>query len=103
MYSHYSTNDPHFTPADSTTKRLEQIVNPDHVLCKEDIVWVLEFIKKKVADEDPMLLNLPQPRLLKNFYFFAEVAMILIHKKYNGEQEVDQLKKWIEEATYGLK
>ncbi|MDF2718464.1 MAG: hypothetical protein K0R28_5389, partial [Paenibacillus sp.] len=45
-------------------RRLEQILSPNHPLCKDDVVWVLEFVKKKVAEQDPRLLDLPQPRLL---------------------------------------
>lgn len=89
-------------PSNPTCSRLEQILNPDYPLCKDDVLWILEFIKKKVADEDPRLLELSQPRLLKNFHFFAEVAMMLIHKRHRCEQELDQLKQWIDEATYGL-
>lgn len=86
----------------SQALRYERIFHPDHVLCKEDIVWILDFIKKKVADEDPQIMGLSQPRLIKNFQFFAEVAMLLIRQRSSCGHEYDQLRSWLEEASYGI-
>lgn len=85
-----------------TQRKLEQILHPSYVLCKEDVVWILEFIKKKVAEEDPKMLGLTQPRLLKNFRYFAEVSLMLIHRRNGFDQEADRLKMWLREAAYGL-
>ena len=64
-----------------TNVRLTRILNPDYPLCRDDVVWVLEYMKKKVADEAPELLSLPQPQLLKKFQCFAEASMILIKQR----------------------
>ncbi len=80
--------------------KFKQILSPSHTLLREDIIWVLDYIKEKVAEGDPLLLGLPEPRLLKNFHYFAEVALVLIHKRQIIEP--DQLKQWLTEATYGL-
>jgi hypothetical protein len=88
--------------SDKVQHKLEQILEQSHTLCKEDILWILEYVKKKVADQDPSLLELSQPRLLKNFHCFAEVAMMLIHRRHKCEQELDLLKSWLYEATHGL-
>jgi len=85
-----------------TQGKLEQILHPSYVLCKEDVVWILEFIKKKVAEEDPRMQGLAQPRLLKNFRYFAEVSLMLIHRRNGFDQEADRLKMWLREAAYGL-
>ncbi|CAM4291439.1 hypothetical protein FHS16_002320 [Paenibacillus endophyticus] len=85
-----------------TQKRIHRILDPDHPLCREDVVWMLEYIKKKVADEDPALLDLSQPRLLQNFRFFAEAAMSLIHRRHCSDQEADRLREWLRQATFGL-
>lgn len=82
--------------------RLQQILHPDHTLKRDDVVWVLDYIKKKVADKDPKLLTLPQPRLLENFHCFAEVAMKLIHHHSFYDQEFERLKRYLKEALYGL-
>lgn len=93
---------PMMPSVDPARKRLESIMDPHQTLTREDIVWVLEWIKKKVADEDPALLGLSQPRLLTNFHFFAETAMLLIHRRSNYAAEVDRLRQWLREASYGL-
>jgi hypothetical protein len=86
----------------AASDRLERILSPQHTLCKEDIIWVLDFIKNKMVEEDPRLLALPQPRLLTNFLNFAEAAMLIIHSRPVFDQESDRLKHWIAEACYGL-
>jgi hypothetical protein len=85
-----------------TQQKLDYILNPSTPLCREEVVWILEYIKKKVAEEDPNLLSLSQPRLLQNFRYFAEIALMLIQRRINFDQEPDRLKKWIAEASFGL-
>lgn len=82
--------------------RLEQILNPNHPLCKEDVVWALEYVKKKVAEQDPRLLSLSQPRLLRNFQFFAEAATMLMHRSPGYIHEAERLRASLREAAYGL-
>jgi len=82
--------------------RIEQILHPSHTLKRDDVIWVLDYIKKKVADKDPDLLTLPQPRLVENFQYYAEVAMILLHRNFFYDQEYDRLKKYLREALHGL-
>ncbi|HUC93360.1 MAG TPA: hypothetical protein VMS09_15285 [Paenibacillus sp.] len=80
-------------------KRLNQILDPDRPFCKEDAVWVLEFMKKKVADGDPIVSDLPRPQLLQTFSCFAEAAMVLIHRRPGGEKEIDRLRSWLTESV----
>ncbi|SFD61180.1 hypothetical protein SAMN05216378_0646 [Paenibacillus catalpae] len=86
-----------------TNARIDRILSNDHPLCREDVVWMLEFIKKKVADGDPALRDLSQPRLLKNFHYFAEASMLLIRSKHYSDQEATRLRNCLIEASYGLK
>nr|WP_052487208.1 hypothetical protein [Paenibacillus sp. VKM B-2647] len=79
--------------------KLEQLFRPDYPLCKEDVVWLLDLIKKKVAEEDPALLDLPQPRLLRSYHYFAEVAMMLVHRRHVFDQEEGRLRSWLLEAA----
>jgi hypothetical protein len=90
-----------FTP-NPNQARLQQILHPDHTLKRDDVVWVLDYIKKKVADKDPELQTLPQPRLLENFHYFAEVAMMLVHQHSFYDQEFERLKRYLKEALYGM-
>ncbi|PUA35502.1 hypothetical protein C8Z91_30360 [Paenibacillus elgii] len=87
---------------DWTEHKLEQIMDPTRPLCREEIVWMLEYIKKKVAEEDPNLTDLSQPRLLKNFRYFAEIALMLIQRRGSHDMEADRLKNWLYEASFGL-
>lgn len=47
-------------------------------------------------------MTLPQPRLIENFHYFAEVAMIMLHRNLFYDQEYDRLKSYLREALYGL-
>ncbi|MDQ1913114.1 hypothetical protein RAC89_22220 [Paenibacillus sp. GD4] len=85
-----------------TELKLQQILDPDRPLCKEDVVWVLEYIKKKVTEEDPKMTDLSQPRLMQNFRYFAEIALMLIQRRNGFDQEADRLKSWVYEASFGL-
>ncbi|MGG1553202.1 hypothetical protein [Paenibacillus ferrarius] len=85
-----------------TQRKLEQILHPSYALCREDIVWILEYIKKKVAEEDPQMQGLAQPRLLRNFRYFAEVSLMLIHQHNGFDTETERLKMWLKEAAFGL-
>lgn len=82
--------------------KLEQIAHPSHPLCREDVVWMLEFIKKKAAEKDPILLDQPQPHLIEHLYIYAEVAMKLIHRHPLYDQDIAQLKAWIYDAFLRL-
>jgi hypothetical protein len=91
-----------FTAArDRTLLRLQQILHPSHPLCKEDMIWVLEYIKKKVADEESQLTELPQPQLLKSYCYFTEIAMMLIHQR-QPPHDSDRLKRLIREAVEAI-
>lgn len=83
-------------------QRLERILSPGHSLCREDVVWVLQFVKKKVAEQDPRLLELPQPRLLQNFQHYADAAMMLLQTQPGGGGEAGRLRAALLEATWGL-
>lgn len=85
-----------------TDQRIRTILDPEHPLCRDDVVWMLGYIKKKVADEDPAFMDLSQPRLLKNFLYFAEAAMALIQRRHCSDQEADRLREWLREASHGL-
>jgi hypothetical protein len=93
---------PQPSPFEIAQRKMEHILDPAHTLCKDDVVWMLEFIKKKVAEEDPQLLELSQPRLMQNFRYFAEISLMLIQRRNGFDQEADRLKSWVAEASFGL-
>ena len=83
-----------FTP-NPNQARLQQILHPDHTLKRDDVVWVLDYIKKRWPIRIPELQILPQPRLMENFHYFAEVAMMLVHPHSFYDQEFDRLKRYL--------
>jgi len=80
----------------------ERLLDPSYALCKEDVIWMLDYIAKNVTEENESLLALSQSRLLTNFRSFAEVAMMLIKRHSGPHQEQNRLKERIAEAAYGL-
>lgn len=87
---------------DQTKHKINQILDSTYPLSREDVIWMLGYIKKKVADEDPSLMNLSQPRLMQNFHAYAEVTMALIQRRNSSDQEAERLREWLREASYGL-
>ena len=87
---------------DQTKNRIEQILDPTYPLSRDDVVWMLGYITKKVADQDPAILSLSQPRLLQNFHAYAEAAMALISRRSSSEQEAERLRSWLREALHGI-
>ncbi|GGD65381.1 hypothetical protein [Paenibacillus nasutitermitis] len=78
------------------------LFNPDYPLCREDVLWVLEFMKKKVADEASELLSLPQPQLLRIFQCFSEASMIMIKQRGGSGTETERLRSCLIEGILGL-
>lgn len=81
--------------------RMERIMDKQHPLCKEDIVWVLNMVKSKLSCNDEALSALDADRIKRNFCYFAEVSVMLLqHNKF--DQESDRLRFYLAEAAYGL-
>ncbi|SFS60986.1 hypothetical protein [Paenibacillus sp. BC26] len=88
----------------SAQYRVDRIFNPDYPLSREDVLWTLEYMKKKMADEAPELLSLPQPLLLKKFQSFAEASLFLLKQQRSGcGQESDRLRSCLQDVITGLR
>ncbi|PDO11764.1 MAG: hypothetical protein BLM47_01320 [Candidatus Reconcilbacillus cellulovorans] len=59
-------------------RKLAELLNPGRRLAREDVVWMLEYVKQKSAEKDSAFARLPQPTLLEFFHRFADAAMALI-------------------------
>ncbi|RAP78077.1 hypothetical protein [Paenibacillus montanisoli] len=87
----------------SVQYRVDRIFNPDYPLSREDVLWTLEYMKKKMADEAPELLSLPQPLLLKKFQSFAEASLLLLKQQRSVcGQESDRLRQCLQDVIRGL-
>jgi hypothetical protein len=83
-------------------RQLEQIYDVHHILCRDDIVWVLHYIQQKVTQGDPALLELPKPRLLRNFKYFGEISMLLLSRTGTNYLDQDNVRASLLEALHGL-
>lgn len=88
---------------DQTKQKIERILDPTYPLSRDYVVWMLGYITKKVADQDPAVLGLSQPRLLQNFHAYAEAAMALISRRSSSEHEAERLREWLREASHGIR
>lgn len=84
---------------DSLPSRLRIMLEPHHPLCREDFIWFLEYIKKNTVEENSALSELPQPRLLKHFECFAEIALMIIHRRNEPQEGMERIRKYIHQAA----
>src|SRR5690606_28180334 len=79
-------------------QKINRLLDPAYPLRKEEVIWTLEYIKKKAAELDLHMSDVSRSRLLHSYCCFAEAAMMLIHHRHPQEHEADRLKFWIREA-----
>ncbi|BFH61541.1 hypothetical protein PAJ34TS1_21330 [Paenibacillus azoreducens] len=85
-----------------TAARIKQIADPRHILCREDMLWVLHYVQQKVAQGEPALLELSKPRILRNFQYFGEAALLLLDRTAAGHTQDERIRTCLLEAMHGL-
>ncbi|MEC0371843.1 hypothetical protein [Paenibacillus chibensis] len=94
---------PEFRPlSPETAARIRQIADPRHILCREDMHWVLHYVQQKVAQREPALLELSKPRILLNFQYFGEAALLLLSRTSSGHAQDERIRTCLQEAMHGL-
>lgn len=83
-------------PAVSDTMR--RLLDPAYPLCREDVVWALDYIKRKVADGAPEWTGLDRPRLLAHFAAYANLAMHLLHRQSLCGEDAEQLRSLLRDT-----
>lgn len=83
-------------------KRIRQILDPSYPLCREDILWVLHYVQKKVALKDPLLLDLSKPRLLQSFGSYCEAAMLLLGSGPHTRPDYGRIRACLADMLQGL-
>ncbi|MEQ4485315.1 hypothetical protein [Cohnella silvisoli] len=76
---------------------LRHLLDPSYPLCREDVLWALGFIKKKVADGAPEWSGLDRPQLLAHFACFADMALLLLHRRSPSNQETECFRAMLSE------
>jgi len=77
--------------------RMDRIMDPNHPLCRNDIVWLLNTIKNRLADDRNELPN--RDTLLHSYRYYTEVAMLMVHRDSLYGQESERLRKNMKEAA----
>jgi hypothetical protein len=78
---------------------LRRLLDPSHPLCREDVLWALGFIKKKVTDGAPEWSGLDRPQLLSHFACFADMALLLLHRRSPSSSETASFRKMLSELN----
>src|SRR5262245_47830598 len=84
-----SAMEPKLPPLFPPPEPLRRLLDPDYPLCREDMMRALDYIKKKVADGAPEWTGLDRPQVLAHFACFAEMALLLLHKRTPGIPETE--------------
>lgn len=84
-----------------TSVRLSRILDPNHPLCREDIVWVLDVIKQQLTDHPDKWIMLTSDQLVRRFHSYAEISSLLVHSSSYG-QESDRIRKYLTILVSGL-
>jgi hypothetical protein len=82
--------------------RIDRILDPARPACREDLVWLLHAVKKKVADGDPALQGLPRPQLIALFRDFAEAALVLLGGRTCAADELERARLRLADAVVML-
>ncbi|MCM3784277.1 hypothetical protein M3231_14930 [Neobacillus mesonae] len=84
------------------SSRISRIFERGHVICRNDVLLVLHYVQQKVASEDPLIMNLPKPRLIESFQYFSEASLLLLNEHAAHHYTQERLRKCLKEALYGL-
>ncbi|CAM3723496.1 hypothetical protein COLU111180_05085 [Cohnella lubricantis] len=77
---------------------LRHLLDPDYPLCREDLIWALDYIKRKVADGAPEWTGLDRPQLLAHFAAYANLAMHLLHRQSLCGEDTEQLRAMLRDT-----
>lgn len=84
-------------------QKLRRYLEPGYPLCRSEVIWILDWIKKKAAASEPSMLGVPQPQLLRGFSRFAEAAMLIIHNQRFSYEESDRLQRLLADAVQSIR
>lgn len=85
----------------STSARLARILDANHPLCREDMIWVLNVIKQQLSDHPDKWAVLAPIQLVHRFHSYAEISLLLVNGSSYG-QESDRIRKYLSEVVSGL-
>ncbi|WP_276352662.1 hypothetical protein [Cohnella caldifontis] len=75
---------------------LKRLLDRSQPFCKEDVLWALDYMKRKAADGAPEWSGLDRPQLLEVFACFAEMSLLLLHRQTPGKPETERFRAMLE-------
>ncbi|THF74209.1 hypothetical protein [Cohnella fermenti] len=84
-------SDPGAVPA-LAPPTLSRLLDPSYPVCRGDLIWALDYIKRKVAEGAPEWSGLDRPRLLAHFAAYAGVAMRLLNRQSLCGEDAEHLR-----------
>jgi len=82
-------------PANDLWRRL---LDPAYPLRREDLIWALDDMKRKMAEGAPEWTGLDRPRLLARFASYAELAMYLLRRPSLCGEDAEHLRALLKSA-----
>jgi len=83
-------------------RSLERLLEEGYPLCREDLIWAFTAMKQKAAEGNSHLLELPQPRLVRNYLALADLALLLLIPASGSGLEEAAWRALLREASHGL-
>ncbi|MFC5703496.1 hypothetical protein ACFPVX_19580 [Cohnella faecalis] len=78
---------------------LRRLLDPEYPLCRDDVLWALDHVKRKVAEGAPEWSGLDRPQLLAHFVCFADIALMMLHRRTLEGPESASFRKLLSSLT----
>lgn len=85
----------------TTSTCLACILDAYHLLCKEDIIWMLNVIKQQLANYPEKWMLLEPAQFIHHSHCFAKISL-LINQIGGYGQESDRIRKYLTELITAL-
>lgn len=79
-----------------------KIMDENTVLCRDDVIWMLDYVKQRLAAKHSHAFHISQDRWLHHFKTFANTAMMLLHDHRFCDQDMQRIKQQLYEASIEL-
>ncbi|MGZ9587044.1 methyltransferase [Paenibacillus marinisediminis] len=80
------------------TAHMERIMDPNHPLCRDDIIWLLNTIKNKLTEEGAHS-SLTNEVLLDSYRYYAELSMLMLQRNSTSGQESERLRRYMKRTA----
>lgn len=74
---------------------LRRLLDSTQPFCREDVLWALHAMKRKLAEGAPEWSGLDRPELLACFSCFAEMSLLLLHRQTPGHPETERFRAMV--------